>query len=162
MRLFLAISVPEVVKKYLASIYVPGRRVSAYHLTLAFLGEAQPEAVLRKLDGIRFSPLRLELYNMGCFPNIRRPRVVWVGIRRNDLLYKLQGQIAKVLNIRDKFHPHITLSRLRRPDDVIMRQIEPLAFDAFSFELFRSTLTQSGPVYSIIKTFKSTGPNPGL
>src|SRR6266852_167763 len=43
------------------------------HLTLLFLGEVG--------DRCReHEPFRMSVENVGCFPNLRRPRTVWIGV----------------------------------------------------------------------------------
>lgn len=97
------------------------------HLTLAFLGEVQPDrvpAVARALtDATRGTPaLNLEATGLGAFPDSRRARVVWSGVEGDlDRLASLQKRLTEALrtegfDLDDRpFRPHITLARLRVP-----------------------------------------------
>jgi len=154
MRLFIAIELDSEIKQYLSSIEVPGRKVNAYHLTLNFLGEADPKPVVEALEKVEFKRFKINLSEMGVFPNEKRPRIVWVGVKPSEPVIDLHNKIA--LHVQDKFHPHITLSRLRRPEHVKFSDIEPLEIDVSSFALIKSTLTPTGPVHEVIKTFKNT------
>ena len=60
-------------------------RPQGIHLTLKFLGEVPAEriqaitqAVERACTGV--APFTITAGGLGCFPNLRRPRVVWVGV----------------------------------------------------------------------------------
>src|SRR5205814_5344481 len=65
-------------------------------------------------------PFHLALEGVGCFPNTKKPRVVWIGIQ-GDLqpLRKLQEQIAReTRNFGDNsderaFQPHLTIGRVK-------------------------------------------------
>jgi 2'-5' RNA ligase len=95
------------------------------HLTLKFLGEV-PEPRLPKLLGAfgpavqgRRAPL-LGLGATGAFPNLRRPRVLWIGVEeRGTELPPLQAAIedaAAELGWEREgraFQPHLTLGRVR-------------------------------------------------
>jgi 2'-5' RNA ligase len=96
-RAFIAIPLPPAVTTLLEKTgqslagQLPANRVrwvkpEAMHLTLRFLGdtaENQLPALKRGLDGVcgRYGPFELQLGELGCFPNGRRPRVIWAGIR---------------------------------------------------------------------------------
>ena len=95
------------------------------HLTLRFLGKVSGEnrdrlttALHCACDGTR--SFQLALQEIGCFPNTRNPRVVWVGIRGDlDPLRRLQQRIE--LETREfgdsseerTFQPHLTVGRVR-------------------------------------------------
>ncbi len=99
-----------------------------FHLTLRFVGDIAAEcsaelaaAIMRASEGI--APFRLDLRELGCFPNSRNPRVVWAAVG-GDLhaLQTLQNRIERAtagwgqpLEAR-AFHPHLTLARVRNPN----------------------------------------------
>jgi len=115
-----------------------GRWVKAegIHLTLKFLGEVPAE----KLEAIHQAvgqaclgraPFELAVAELGCFPNLRRPRVVWVGVREDTgQLAGLQEAVERELNRLGfppegrKFTPHLTLARVQ--DRASPREIEAL------------------------------------
>ena len=56
---------------------------SQLHLTLKFLGEIstkQLESIQNTITQVHCSPFEIYLKGMGCFPNINRVRVIWIGI----------------------------------------------------------------------------------
>jgi 2'-5' RNA ligase len=147
--------------------WVPEERV---HLTLKFLGE-QPEDMLAPLTaaiseiGRRHWPVPMRLRGVGAFPNLRRPRVVWVGIAPTPKLELLQHDVeercaALGVEVEGKlFRPHLTIGRLRgtEPPAAVRelgRAVRSVHFRAdtlvSTIELVHSTLTPSGPRYERI------------
>lgn len=145
MRLFAAINIPS---EYLKTIDVPGRRVRAYHITLKFYGEDEPEKLITELEKVEFAPFFIRLTEIGAFPKLKNARVVWAGVEPWDELLKLQKQISS-----ERFHPHITLSRNRKPVLIEQFKLEPIEYKVDSFELIESKLTPEGPVYRTIRIF---------
>lgn len=99
------------------------------HLTLRFLGETSPAQVqsigaqLAELAQ-RGRPFDLQLRGLGCFPDYRQPRIVWVGLQ-GDLaaLIEVQAQVERAAVAQGfaaeerSFQPHLTLGRARRDAD---------------------------------------------
>ena len=101
-------------------------RPGGIHLTLKFLGETLQdpvEAVKVALDqGVsEVIPFPFNLGGLGCFPNTRRPRVIWVG------LYEPTGTLSRLRDAVEShvaplgfptenrpFRPHLTLGRVQR------------------------------------------------
>ena len=93
------------------------------HLTLKFLGETpagRERAVVAALEAAcARAPFALVAEGIGCFPNLRRPRIVWVGVGGDmDALSSLRASLEEHVSplgypteSRD-FHPHLTLGRL--------------------------------------------------
>ncbi|MGB9704902.1 MAG: RNA 2',3'-cyclic phosphodiesterase, partial [Pyrobaculum sp.] len=53
------------------------------HLTLRFLGEipqSNVDAAIRALAQLRFSKFQIKLADVGVFPDLSRPRVLWIGV----------------------------------------------------------------------------------
>ena len=136
MRLFVALPLPEAVRRELAEAagrlrreLPPARWVAAanLHLTLRFIGEAEPNLVAGLGEALagcfaRSAPFPLRLGAGGCFPPGRPARVAWVGFAPQPRLDELQAKVAaaveRSLGIgpeRRPFHPHLTLARPRRP-----------------------------------------------
>lgn len=95
------------------------------HLTLKFLGDT-PEDRITALDaGIRevtsqLAAFSVSLSNVGCFPNARKPRVVWTGIQaKHQHLVGLNEAIetmaqAHGFDAEEKpFRPHLTIGRVK-------------------------------------------------
>lgn len=134
MRLFIAISFPDVIRQgvwdaagELRGAGFPIRWVGpeAVHLTLKFLGEVapprEPEVVAgieRAVDGAR--PFTVPLGGFGAFPSVERPRVVWLGLEPVPPLELLQHRVERSMEEvgfpleSRQFRPHITLGRVHK------------------------------------------------
>ncbi len=99
-----------------------------YHITLRFIGDVDGDAAERftqALARISAAPFMLTLDGVGSFGR-GRPRTVWAGVGPSDELAALanaheQAAIAAGLEPEGrKFHPHVTLARMRgtRANDV--------------------------------------------
>lgn len=133
MRLFLAINLPAGEQRAIAAAVAPMRAAAPdvrwmgdaqLHVTLKFLGEQPDDAV----DALRHAlaaaarghaPLGLALGGLGAFPNLRAPRVVWLGVAPDPKLELLQHDVERAcsglgypLDAR-AFRPHITIGRAR-------------------------------------------------
>jgi 2'-5' RNA ligase len=136
-RSFVAINLPDDVREALQRVAeeqrasMPERgirwsRVSGIHLTLKFLGdvaESDLPAIKAALVQccVDHVPFSFTVGGMGCFPNVKRPRVLWVGVTdETGKLVTLQRDVDRHLEglgfAREKraFHPHLTLGRTRR------------------------------------------------
>jgi 2'-5' RNA ligase len=101
-------------------------RPEGIHLTLKFLGETRPdqvEAVKVALDraASEIRPFAFTVGGMGCFPNTRRPRVMWVGLYEpagtlSRLRDAVESHVAPLGFPTEKrpFRPHLTLGRVQR------------------------------------------------
>src|SRR6267378_2820821 len=94
-RLFIAINLPAALKSRLGELQhelessankraVRWTRPEQLHITLKFIGYVEPSAraaIEKELQkGCEGTPqFRLEVEGVGCFPNARSPRVIWVG-----------------------------------------------------------------------------------
>jgi len=173
MRLFIGIEVPqspklleifEIVKNAGADI----KLVEPYniHITLLFLGEVREdrvEEVKDSMSGLKFNKFKVILKGLGAFPNLTRPRVVWVGIvEGQQQLRQIRSYILNELLKRkirpedDKdFSPHLTIGRVKSYNSIsnLINTInENMNVDIGTFEvnnvvLFKSTLTPKGPIY---------------
>ncbi len=191
MRVFVAIELPGSLRTWLvdaqraiADALAPAEvraavrwtPVENIHLTLRFLGEATEEQRGRLTDGLAsiaaaHARFDLALAGVGCFPNYRRPSVVWSGIAGQlDLLNALQRPIetlarsAGFVAEERPFSPHLTLARVRRDaspatlakvgdalktlsrDPATARWSSPLP--ARTIALIHSDLRPTGPLYT--------------
>ena len=133
MRLFLAINPPDDVRRAIidgtASLREAAPEVrwtdeARLHLTLKFLGE-QPDDVTPRLrvamDGVtgRHRAFAMQIGDIGAFPNFRRARVVWMGIRHEPRLELLHHDVEVACEKLGfelegrSFRPHLTLARVR-------------------------------------------------
>jgi len=143
----------------------------AIHLTLQFLGEIDDrtaELIASCLDEVcaSYPRMSLDVGGLGGFPNLNRPRVIWIGIREPDrslsmLQAEIEGGVSKFgIEAEDRaYYPHLTLGRLRREasqseerqlaDRLLKIQIADLgSIPVEGVSLMRSELTRAGAVYS--------------
>lgn len=176
-RLFVAIDLPEDVRKELKrtaeSMELNNARYSRLdqmHLTLRFLGNVpddQKECLIQELENISLPSFNLETHALGVFPKRGMPRILWSGLKKDDVLTELQKSIEESaekcgFEANNKpWHPHITLARLkgrnRLTPEVLeeaSNQNETMMFPVDAFYLYRSELKKSGAVYSILQTFE--------
>lgn len=93
-----------------------------YHITLAFLGYADPQQLDASAELIRQSiknegSFPLSINHLGVFGKRDKPRIFWSGIASEERLFQLQNLVFKACQQAgfplDKrpFTPHITLAR---------------------------------------------------
>ncbi|HEX2570845.1 MAG TPA: RNA 2',3'-cyclic phosphodiesterase [Polyangia bacterium] len=112
---------PAVKAAGLEVAWVPAANV---HLTLKFFGNIDPVVVAaiqsRLSSGLRaHPPFELEARGLGAFPDARRPRILWAGLRESAPLLALQKDIEDWMEEigfereARTFHPHLTLGRVK-------------------------------------------------
>ncbi|HNN14452.1 MAG TPA: RNA 2',3'-cyclic phosphodiesterase [Anaerolineales bacterium] len=146
--------------------WVPPRNL---HLTLRFIGDIPPthldffkQMLTKTADSHR--PFDLQIGGIGSFPNLKRPRVLWVGLHAPEDLSSLQRQIETGtvqlgFEKEDKpFSPHLTIGRVRQtttPADIakIRTALEETQLGRIgtaridSVHLYQSELHSEGSVY---------------
>jgi len=179
MRCFIAIELPEAVKSTLSGIEEELKKSKAdvrwvkpdnVHLTLKFFGnieEKKTEKIIEIMESIcnQYAPFTIEIKGMGTFPNIKSPRVLWVGIEGNDTLKTLQKEIENKMESigferEDRaFTAHLTLGRFRSSieKEGLLKAVKLHEKDTFvgsinvqSLSLIRSDLHPEGARYSKI------------
>lgn len=186
-RTFIAIELPTQVQEALATMQARLREAIAkpggeeaspvrwvapqsIHLTLKFLGDVPAERIPAVTQAVTqaakgHKPLSLLLATAGCFPDLRRPRVIWVGLQGDlEALNRLQKAIEGALvhlgfpKEERAFTPHLTLGRVR---DTVTAQERPalgeatrkltvpqVEFTAEEIAVMRSDLQPTGAVYT--------------
>jgi 2'-5' RNA ligase len=141
MRLFAAVVLPDQVVEHLDEFLAVRREAGEFrwtapeqwHLTLAFV----PAVADRHLDdlierlgraGARRTPFELRVAGGGAFPNVARAKVVYADLAadepaRTELSRLATGARAAATKAGaevdgGRFRPHLTLARVRRPEDV--------------------------------------------
>jgi 2'-5' RNA ligase len=188
-RAFIAIELPEDIRKQLDAIekqviaqagesalravrWVPANNM---HLTLKFLGEVstgnlQALARILQSEAAEHHGFEMTIGRLGAFPNVRRPRVIWVGTEAPGELSGLQKAIESETHklgypVEERpFSPHLTLGRISqnaRPDEVtrVARALSEIMIGEIGrmrvdrIHLFRSDLHPSGAVYTSLYDF---------
>ncbi len=101
-------------------------RPEGVHLTLKFLGDTSEEQVEQVKEALaraarEVSPFGFTVGGVGCFPNTRQPRVVWVGLHEpTGALRRLRDAVEREVaplgfpTEKRPFSPHLTLGRIHR------------------------------------------------
>ena len=186
-RSFLALELPDPVKQILLRLHneikgspldVRWVRPEGIHLTLVFLGDIREADLSPIIDAVgkgcsSHEPFPISLQGMGCFPNSRSPRVLWVGVEsdlermarfRDDLQDKLIP--FGIRPEKKDFRPHLTLGRFRKPGkkaaglEEVLSEHRGLTSPLCSLNelvLFKSELKPGGAVYTKMKSWRLTG-----
>jgi len=141
-----------------------------FHLTLKFLGDieqTQIEAIGAALEErLRpFPRFTINAKGLGVFPDLRRPRIMWIGLAGNELT-TLAAQVELALlplgfaPEKRNFTPHLTIGRWRqtdRPSKTLGQELASLKeyqFGASNVDeviLFQSVLKPEGAIYTRAK-----------
>lgn len=148
------------------------------HLTMIFLGDIRTEDI----ESIKevpeeicagHGPFSVSMSGMGCFPNSRDPRVLWLGLkgdleRLSGFRDALQRPLA-VFGVKEEkrpFRPHLTLGRFRKSgkaqgllEDLLERYQEVKSPECLldRLTLFKSTLKPGGAVYTKLASWPLGG-----
>ena len=151
--------------------WVPAKNI---HLTIKFLGDVSisSQGMLTQAlqaEASRHPAFDVSVGELGVFPSLRRPHVVWIGVEAPQELATLQhGVEAEMARLgyapEDRpFSPHLTLGRvarnasseeIRRISDVLGKSKVGFlgAFRVQSVYLYRSDLQPGGSVYTRLFT----------
>lgn len=194
LRTFVAVELPEPLRRAALEAIAawlsarPGARhgvgwvrLESMHLTLKFIGWAAADAVGPIREALSRSaasvePFDAEFGGAGGFPNLGRPRVVWVGLRAGA---------AEMTRLRDaveagvaplgfptegrEFHPHLTLGRVKDPRSArtvgeALRAVGEVTLGPMRVDrvtLFQSELKPGGAVYTPLGVFPLGRASPG-
>ena len=173
-RLFVAIELPDAVRQRLVEscFGLPGARwtpISQLHLTLRFIGEVEgglAQDVSAALGEVVAPAFRMSLRGLGHFPPRGEPRITWAGVRAGDELPQLARAVERALQRAGvapeprKFHPHVTLARLkdtppRRVADWLAMEglLESRVFAVTEFALLSSVLGSQGATHHVEATY---------
>ena len=185
-RTFVAVWLDESVRRcvgaFTASLRAPVERAvgsvrwvdpAQYHFTLRFLGDLDADQRQRVFDAVSgacrgFSPFSLRLGGLGAFPDLSRPRVLWIGVEPpgDRLLTQLASEVERALGERGfgqadrPFAPHLTIGRVAKVPARGLREAPLAAYAGRSLAeacgsaevrevvVMASRLTPSGPIYT--------------
>jgi 2'-5' RNA ligase len=181
-RIFIALELPQDVQQAIRHFQADLKRViprraarwtrpEGIHLTLKFLGDVPVQHMEEISDALRqaaqgHQALRLRVEGAGCFPNLERPRVLWLGVAGDlDALRSLQAGVEKCTSPlgfppeERSFSPHLTLARTTQGAShaeasaigAAIRQVDPgelATWQATTVSLMRSHLMPDGAVYT--------------
>jgi 2'-5' RNA ligase len=180
LRAFIAVEIPAEIQQNVYKQTAAFRRgieslirwVPAHnmHLTLKFLGDVSPNNVeflvqMLRNEAALVPAFDIHLAGLGAFPNLRRPRVIYVGIQAPAALDALQRGIEAAAHRlgyeaeERPFSAHLTLGRLRQnatavEQQQIRRALQGTQVDVFgtarvdSLHLYKSDLNPGGSIYT--------------
>lgn len=187
MRTFIAIDIlnkekiiqvqDNLIKQYeLDTHYARPTKYSNLHLTIIFLGEktdSKLNKIISSLNSFTFDAFEVVFDKMGCFPNVSKPKVIWLGIddkssqRLNDIYIKILTLIQQDveenkgnslypnngIEVISKFVPHLTIFRVKSYY-TFKKSFRPISNTVICKEkikhisLKQSILKPDGPFYS--------------
>ena len=185
-RTFIAIFPPDSVKSalqtaqaHLGNLVAPDAirltRIEQIHLTLQFLGPVERERLSILKSAIQtiandHTAFRLTVESLGCFPSLKRPRVLWAGLAGELALLKtLKVELDAALSVfsyepeKREFHPHFTIGRVahlkQKESQRLGKEISKLDSTSFGecnvqeIHLMQSVLSREGATYRTLKSF---------
>lgn len=177
-RSFISIELPDGIKSSITELianirktgidvaWIPAEKI---HLTLKFLGNTDDslipkikERISKKL--LHYNAFYINIIGIGCFPSEKRPRVLWVGVERSDILQSIQMEIdSEVAGLgferEDRpFSPHLTIGRVRsqKGSAEMLRRFEEFrtadfgAVEVKSIHIMKSELKPAGAEHTSI------------
>lgn len=183
-RTFIAIEIPDTFKQEVDRLIVKLKhyapevrwvRAANLHFTLRFLGDVDEVNIPKLSDSLNNrlnnqNTFKIKLSGLGCFPNMKRPRVIWLGAAGDmDSLKQTANQVETACRDTgfgkgDKsFSAHLTIGRIKQPRELepLINKLNEIEFTSDDFEvervtIFRSDLSPRGPKYtSLAKIFLS-------
>lgn len=176
MRLFVAIALPEKVKKQLGNIERPidgvsWQDTSQLHLTLRFIGSVNneiSEELQNRFAKIDQQSFEMNINGLGRFPERGNPRVLWAGVEEQPELMQLQAKLEEACvksgleaEKRD-FKPHITLAKVKHSK--ANKEVKSLineynnfrtaSIPVSEFVLYNSKLNQAGAVHTPVARYQ--------
>ena len=141
-----------------------------FHLTIKFLGDIE-EARINSVAAVLEEQLRpfpgfsINAKGLGVFPDLRRPRILWVGLAGTQLLTlvaRVESALQALGFVAEKrpFTPHLTIARWRQFDRPSQALSEALAhwrdceFGETTIDkvvLYQSVLRPAGATYQTLK-----------
>ena len=177
-RIFLAFDIPDAVRgqcdnhiqklrNQFPDVRIGWEASEKQHITLKFLGNTGSrllENLQRRVSEIAegHPKFTLRLTRPGVFPRSSRPRVLWIGLE--DRPSQIEPMYADLEAACEElgwaketraFRPHITIGRVRDPDEStalaaahLSTKIEPIEFEVAEIVIYESKLQPTGSVYS--------------
>ena len=95
------------------------------HLTIKFLGDVSTSNLellkrILQVESKQYSPFEISVGDLGAYPTIHRPRVIWIGTKVPQELiefhHSIENETARLGYTREKrkYSPHLTLARVSR------------------------------------------------
>lgn len=141
--------------------------IENFHLTLKFLGVVAEEKMTNIEQALfsivpHHSVFNFEIRGVGAFPNLKRPRVLWMGAKCKKEILSLQNDVEKAMvnlgfkaDLRE-YAPHITIGRLKKIHSIekIFSPFEKTFLGTTKIRsviLYESRLGKDGSIYTPLK-----------
>ena len=137
------------------------------HITLRFIGDVDDVGVDKLaagLDEIETSgPFSFRLGSLGAFPALHKATVAWIAIEESGQLSDLAADVDEAVfragfGHEDRpFHPHLTLARIRPPQDLTGCDLESrlgAKINVDRFTLYQSSFVGRGVEYEALDHFE--------
>jgi 2'-5' RNA ligase len=137
-RIFIAVDIPDEARRIIASyieelrrrfanVRVGWERPEKLHLTLKFIGQIDDKTLEELSRAVGEAVIRINRFDAilggtGSFPSPKNPRVLWIGLPGDEGKF---AELAKVVDgvcerfgietEKRKFHPHLTIGRIKDP-----------------------------------------------
>lgn len=153
----------------IAGLDIPGRVVPPenWHITVRFMAGVDDVAYDRFLAGLegvaQHHPFRISLDRFGAFPRPERATVVWAGLSDGVAELTALSEVAEEAAIdagmapeERPYAPHLTLSRVRPPEDVRWLEEEDLdlSWRCDRLAVYRSRTGPGGARYELLETYR--------
>jgi len=187
LRTFIAIELGKEIRERIAilvrrlekaSVQVRWVRPENLHLTLSFLGDVNERQLADVCQAAsdatsRMAPFEIDSFGAGAFPSIEKPRTIWGGFdaggeQVTELHHDIEHELGerRIRTEGRRFHPHITIGRIRDAGDGVTKLSELIAkndefpigtFTVSEVIIFSSQLRREGPEYQVIGRAKLHG-----
>jgi 2'-5' RNA ligase len=177
LRTFIAVEISEAVRRKAAELIRALQSAEAdvkwveshnQHFTLQFLGDVAEERIPGICQAVQRSvearaPFLLEVGEAGAFPNVHKPRTIWLGAKGGaeqmaDLHERVASALAAV-GIRDedrRYQAHLTIGRVRGYKNLsllsgLLKKHADFQAGETAVErvvVFSSRLERGGPIYT--------------
>lgn len=192
MKLFFAVTLPEdsittvtkfrdELRQHVGNEGISWEKPANYHITLKFLGGCSEQQYTLGVEAgvmsaASFSPFNLTIGEVGGFPDIIHPKILWLGAKSGfPDLNGLAQLLDKMLAVRGftpenrTFSPHLTLARVRSEEGersvasqlssekYLSEEVDIItSFEVVSFALMNSESHSGGSIYTVVKKFPLT------
>lgn len=181
LRCFIAIDIPKEIKENISEVInllskygadIKWVKPENLHITLKFLGKTQDLLISKIKEELShvislYSPFLVRIYGTGVFPEIKRPRIIWIGVENTNVLVSLKKDIEESMFMlgyqkEDKmFSPHLTIGRIRSQKDIqniiaVLNNFKDRFFGNImieSIKLMKSDLKPEGAEYTCLSDF---------
>lgn len=179
MRIFIGINFSDSTREEIERSLKPFKKIATpikwvkpenVHLTLKFIGEVSPEKYSQieevfTNNDFNVGAFDLEIAGFGKFGRGRELNILWVGIEKNEtiknLYQRIEDTLAKIGISKEKrpFKAHLTVGRNKKnfnfkPLFELLDKnadVHVTKFRVNAFQVFKSELFSTGPVYTILK-----------